>query len=119
MATEMPTVNRSQCTLAEKETDLESSIEKIVSSASPGLQVKSLQRRNDQVLIRQLSQDMLSTMTCPHRSFSTSTVAASGQRLFTQELTALHNLPLGLGICNTIKIPKQLSVENTRRKGFW
>ena len=80
MATEMPAVDRSQCTLAEKETDPESSIEKITSSASPGLQVKSLQRRNVQVLIRQLSQDMLSTMTCLHRSFSTNTVAASGQR---------------------------------------
>ena len=119
MATETPAVDRSQSTLAEKETDPESSIEKTGSSASPGLQVKSLHRRNDQVLIRQSSQDMLSTMTCPRRSFSTSTVAANCLRQSTQELTALHNLPLGLGICNTIKITKQLSFENTRRKRFW
>ena len=106
MATETPAVDRSQITLAEKETDPESSTEKTGSSASPGLQVKSLHRRIDQVLIRQLSQDMLNTMNCPHRNFSASTVAASCQRQFTQELTALHNLPLGLGICNTIKITK-------------
>ena len=118
MTIETSAVDRSQSSLAEKETDPESSIETTSSNASAGLQVKSLQRRNDQVLIRQLSQDMLSTMTSPHRSFSTRTVAASCQRQFTEELTALHNLPLGLGICNTINVTKQLSVKNTRRKRF-
>ena len=121
MATEMPAVGRSSSTLAEKETVPEFSLGKICSSGSPGLEVKSLHRR-DQVLIRQLSQDIPSTITCPHHKLSTRIVAASCQRQFTQELTALHSLPLRLVAIQTrnmMKITKQLSFENTRRKRSW